>query len=141
MSSLRQQNGDDYPAAAGKHLQDSTALLAAGRPDGAAYLAGYVVECSLKTLLLIETKKAKHIHGLRSLRRQVAALVVQADATMGRYCLLADGLLQGAAILDWKPETRYREEAMSAVDARGWQSEAAAVYSQVVGGLILDGRV
>lgn len=40
MSRLRQGNGDDYPEAAGRHMQDSGALLAGGRPDGAACLAG-----------------------------------------------------------------------------------------------------
>ena len=54
MSHLRQSNGDDYPEAAVKHMQDSGVLLAGGRYDGAAYLAGYVVECALKTLIQLE---------------------------------------------------------------------------------------
>ena len=51
MSRLRQGNGDDYPDAAGKHMEDSNVLIAGSRYDGGAYLAGYVVECSLKTLI------------------------------------------------------------------------------------------
>ena len=35
-------------------MQDSGVLLAGGRYDGAAYLAGYVVECALKTLIQLE---------------------------------------------------------------------------------------
>ena len=50
MSHLRQGNDDDYPEAAVKHMQDSGVLLAGGRYDGAAYLAGYVVECALKSI-------------------------------------------------------------------------------------------
>ena len=45
MSSLLQQNGDDYPEAAGKHIEDADLLLQAQRFDGAGYLTGYVVEC------------------------------------------------------------------------------------------------
>lgn len=40
MSRLRQRNGDDYPDAARKHLEDAKVLLAGSRPDGAAYLVG-----------------------------------------------------------------------------------------------------
>lgn len=54
MSRLRLPNGDDHPEAAGKRLSDARVLLPAGRADGAAYLAGYVVECSLKSVLLHE---------------------------------------------------------------------------------------
>ena len=141
MSGLKQHNGDDYPEAAGKHLQDAVALLLAGRPDGSGYLAGYVVECALKTLLQIETGRADHIHGLAALHRQVAALAVQANVTTGRYCVAADRLLDKAAILGWSPGIRYREASVSLADARTWRREASVVYSQVVGALVLDGRI
>ena len=42
---------DDFPKVALKHLQDAQALLKSNRFDGAAYLAGYVVECALKTMI------------------------------------------------------------------------------------------
>ena len=141
MSRLRQSNGDDYPEAARKHLDDAVALLAAGRTDGSAYLAGYVVECALKTLLQIENGRADHIHGLSALHGQISALAVQANVTTGRYCIAADRLLDKAAILSWSPGIRYREASLSSADARAWRREAATVYSQVVGALILDGRI
>ncbi len=43
---------DDHPEAAQKHFEDARSLNAAARYDGAAYHAGYVVECSLKSVLL-----------------------------------------------------------------------------------------
>ena len=49
MSTLRKPNGDDYPEAPLKHLQDADMLFKSRRFDGAAYLSGYVVECALKT--------------------------------------------------------------------------------------------
>lgn len=47
-SKLALASGDDHPEAAAKHLADAAALMAAARPDGAAYLSGYVVERGLK---------------------------------------------------------------------------------------------
>lgn len=67
MSRLSQVNGDDYPDAAGKHLEDSKVLLAGNRHDGAAYLAGYVVECVLKTLIQLENGGSPHHHNLPEL--------------------------------------------------------------------------
>ena len=43
---------DDHPEAAQKHLDDARVLQAAERHCGAAYLAGYVVECAVKAVVL-----------------------------------------------------------------------------------------
>ena len=43
MSRMKQCNDDDFPEAAGKHLEDASELFARARYDGTAYLAGYVV--------------------------------------------------------------------------------------------------
>lgn len=50
---LHDGNDHDYPAAAYKHLLDAQALLTADRFDGAGYVVGYVVECSLLTVILV----------------------------------------------------------------------------------------
>ena len=141
MSKLRQPNGDDYPAAARKHLKDSAALLAQGRPDGAAYLSGYVVECALKTLLQLEQGSAPWTHALGDLAKQVAGLTARADIVVGRRCVLVAALLKQAGILKWRPGMRYREETTSGRDAAAWHREAGDVYSKVIGALILDGRI
>src|ERR1035441_2033403 len=71
VSSKRQATGEDYPAAAGKHCDDAGALLAASRFDGAAYLAGYAVECMLKTVIQVEQGTVapvlQHRHNLDNL--------------------------------------------------------------------------
>ena len=58
---------EDYPSAAKRHLEDSRTLLDAQRWDNSAYLAGYVIECSLKALITfpappagIEVKEIGH---------------------------------------------------------------------------------
>ena len=58
---------DNYPAAAIKHVRDSEALLAARRYDGAGYLAGYAEECTLKTLIWVETNQGRRSHNLNRL--------------------------------------------------------------------------
>jgi hypothetical protein len=54
MSNLATAEGDDFPEAAAKHLDDADALLSAGRSDGAGYLTGYVLECSFKTVIVLD---------------------------------------------------------------------------------------
>ena len=54
MTRLASCQGDDYPVASKKHLDDASALAQGGRHTGCAYLAGYVVECALKSVLLYE---------------------------------------------------------------------------------------
>src|SRR4051812_31003088 len=112
MSRLGTPQGDDHPDAAGKHLQDAKVLLIAGRADGAAYLSGYVVECSLKSLWLFELGepiggpqpwRRGSAHDLASLRAQVASLAVSATARIARYL---GSTINGATntILDaWSP--------------------------------------
>lgn len=57
MSKFRCPEGDDHPDAAGKHLLDALTLKENGRFDGAAYLSGYVIECSLKNAYYSSNKE------------------------------------------------------------------------------------
>ena len=140
MSRLRQANGDDYPEAAGRHLRDANVLLAGERHDGAAYLAGYVVECAMKTLIQLETgKPPSRSHDLAALRGAVGVLAALADARTGR--LYASLLPLGSGILDWRPEMRYRGETVPPGTSRAWLEEADKVYAEIVGTLVIDGTV
>ena len=140
VSRLRQANGDDYPEAAGRQLRDANVLLAGARHDGAAYLAGYVVECAMKTLIQLETgKPPSRSHDLAALRDAIGVLAAQADTRTGR--LYARLLALGSGILDWRPEMRYRGEIISPDTSRAWLEEADKVYAEIVGTLILDGAI
>ena len=142
MSSLRLPNGDDYPDAAGKHMQDSGVLLAGGCHDGAAYLAGYVVECALKTLIQLDAGQVRHSHDLSGLDRELDRLAAQAGSLAGRLYLGAQATLRASSVLTgWRPEQRYRSPGMSASDAARWHREAAAVYRQTIGQLALAGAI
>ncbi len=149
MSRLRLANGDDHPEAAGKHLGDGGALLGAGRYDGAAYLAGYVAECSLKALLLHEKGtpsagtplpwKGRDGHDLGKLQSDAATLALVAGAKTARYFGPTVKGLSSLALAAWDPEMRYRAPSMAAADARSWLANAESVYRETVGTMIKDG--
>jgi len=139
MSRLRSSNGDDHPDAAQKHLQDAGVLLAQQRPDGAAYLSGYVVECALKSLLVLETKPAPQHHKLQLLVPQVSMLATFAGAKTARYFGPATRGVLASAIGGWKPEMRYRAPFMALSDAQGWHACAQSVFSETVHQMRLDG--
>ena len=140
MSRLKQQNGDDYPAAALKHLQDAGVLIKGRRFDGAAYLAGYSVECVLKTLIQVETGQADHSHDLAFLRDQFEVLAVQAGSRTGRF-LEAFEYLDSPEIFGWKPEMRYQEPWIALDTAGTWLQGARDVYDRIIGSLLMDGAV
>ncbi|MDE0449348.1 MAG: HEPN domain-containing protein [Spirochaetaceae bacterium] len=142
MSRLRQGNGDDYPEAAGKHLKDAGVLMTGSRPDGAAYLAGYVVECALKALIQVQTGRGLRSHDLAGIRRSLGAIAAQAGPQTQRHFATAAALLSNARILSWNPEMRYRAGGrVTSTVAGSWLQEAGAVYSRVIGGLRLDGVI
>lgn len=143
MSRLARPNGDDHPEAAAKHLSDSTELLNLGRHDGAGYLAGYVVECVLKTLLLAEGGAAKMTHDLQGLSARALTVVSVSGSITGRYLapttLTTDiiGISSG-----WKETLRYRPGgSVSAADAAAWSSEAQSLFRTVIEPLRLDGVI
>jgi len=141
MSSLLQGNGDDYPDAASKHLADARALLAAARADGAAYLAGYVVECALKTILQVATGRAPKVHSLIDLTSRVASSSAAAGATIARYVTGNVTGIPAASIAGWSETMRYHAPRIAQGDAAGWVLEARAVHDDTVAQMILDGVV
>lgn len=142
MSRLRQPNGDDYPEAAGKHLADAAVLLPAGRPDGAAYLAGYVVECALKCIVLLAGGHPWG-HDLNALGRDALRLAALPGARSARYIpRMTSGHSFYDAVSGWKETLRYREPGVvTVVDATSWLGEAQAVYESTIAPMRLDGVV
>lgn len=108
MSKLAQSSGDDYPEAASMHLQDSAALLAATRPDGAAYLSGYVVECSLKSIIQLESGTVQKIHGLSKLHHSAMLVAAIAGAKTAKYLGPGTTGILSTPMAAWDPVMRYR---------------------------------
>ena len=141
MSRLKQANGDDYPEAALKHLQDADALVGRQRFDGAAYLAGYVVECALKTLIQVESGEPRHSHRLMSLHDELNVLAVHAKTRTGRLYISATASLKTAGVVDWTPNMRYHGPKVAANEAEAWLQEAHAAYDRIIGSLVLEGAI
>ena len=133
--------GDDYPEAAGKHLADASTLLDGARYDGAAHLAGYVVECALKTLIQMETRRTRRSHDLASLSSTLGAIAAQASFRTQRVYVSAAAFLHGSRIVAWKPEMRYRAAQVTRSTARAWFREAQEFYRLTIGRLRDDGVI
>ena len=139
MSRLSQPNGDDYPDAAHKHLLDAGALLAQRRPDGGAYLSGYVVECALKALFTFETGKPLMHHDLANLVSQVQTVAGVAGARSAKYFAAKVCGVPTSRIRGWAPDMRHRSPSMTLADAQAWYDEALDVFQETVHQMRLDG--
>ena len=131
----------DYGSAAARHWEDAISLTQANRFDNGAYLAGYVVECSLKSMIEISGTSPKPFqHDLATLSGDALLLA----------CLMAPGLrrynLPGspdflAMSQDWTPEHRYCPSGqVPEATARLWLRVAEETYRAIVVNLILDGH-
>ena len=131
---------DDYPGAASKHVLDSEALLAANRFDGAGYLAGYAVECTIKTVAQVEGKDLIG-HNLGELSRKALALVALPSGRTARYLRspnitsMTYGDLPG-----WKEAIRYQGVGyVTQTNAAAWVAEARRLHDAVIKQMKLDG--
>jgi len=146
MSNKKQATGEDYAAAAGKHCTDARTLLTENRPDGAAYLSGYAVECMLKTLVQVEKNHNLLVkgHNLNTLSLKALDLATLASGKTFRY-------LKHVAITNipyrtppggWSETLRYFPAGtIPATQAGAWVSDAEGLYVDVIGGLVKDGEV
>jgi hypothetical protein len=148
VSNLKLAGGDDYPDAAAKHLDDAGALLFANRCDGAAYLSGYVVECSLKSLILLALlppqvpattlDKLPQGHRHHRLRELSATALGLAQLTLsGSLLRYAPPPVASA----WNEVLRYSSPGVSEDQAVEWLAEAERIYDTSVGKMRLDGVV
>ena len=94
--------------ASAKHLDDAEILFASGRCDNSAYLSGYVVECSLKSLLLVDgmpdVKKLGHDLQIQMQQAWQFCLALAPDR---RRVTIPSGPDVDALMATWKPDLRY----------------------------------
>jgi len=113
----------DFQEIAEIRLRESRALLAAGFPEGAYYLAGYAVECALKACIAKRTREHdfpekklandSHTHNLKELLR-LAELNSELDRLIAANAGMASALDK---VLDWSETSRYqRKTAQDAAD-------------------------
>jgi HEPN domain-containing protein len=146
MSTKRQASGEDYPEAAIKHCDDARHLLSASRPDGAAYLAGYAVECALKTLVQVEEQTVRLIrdHDLNLLSGEALRWAAQPTSRTARYLTnrAVTTLRYGLPPNGWKESLRYYPTGtIAAATAEQWVEEAERLYIEIVGELKKNGEI
>ncbi len=130
-----------YQSAARRHLDDSTLLFGEGRFDNAAYLAGYVVECSIKSLIRAAGGPARALqHELAAICGDALLLAWLLMPSIRRFRLPETPEFR-SLVAEWSTDLRY--EATEAVDrtrATAWLSAAQAAYESIVVPAILDGQ-
>ena len=155
MSNLALPSGEDFPDAAAKHLQDAEVLLVAKRSDGVAYLSGYVVECSLKSLLLclkrtqdpsalqqpLPWMKRGKGHAWPHLQKEAATLAALADPKIAKYLSAAVDNALASSIQAWRPDLRYRPPHVPMNDAEDWLVQARVVFRETIAEMKKDGVI
>jgi HEPN domain-containing protein len=102
---------DHYPTTADRMMLAARTLHGAGAHRSACYLAGYVVECTLKTLLEL-TGRRPWGHDLESLHDEVATLLLNNNAVVakcGDPSRLAPTMLQQIAPPKWNVNRQRNE--------------------------------
>jgi hypothetical protein len=134
---------DDYPGAASKHVLDGEALLAGNRFDGAGYLAGYSVECTIKTLAQVEgaSLRSLRVHDLGVLSRE--ALRLAALPSQRTACYVTNPNVTTLTYGDppgWREELRYQPDGyVGEASAKAWVAEARRLYDEVIVQMKLNG--
>jgi HEPN domain-containing protein len=108
---------ENYPNAARRHLEDSHTLLDAGRWDNSAYLAGYVVECSLKAVIThpaappdVDVKEIGHnISKLAAILDSMAAARFAGNRRSVDSRLVSKLRSEMTVHVAWSPAMRYED--------------------------------
>ena len=129
-----------------KHCDDARHLLSANRPDGAAYLAGYAVECTLKTVIQVErgNNALLRFHDLNSLSAQAMGLAALPSNKTARYLTHPSitTLPYSNPPSGWKEYLRYYPSGtIPTPTAEQWVGEAERLYLEVIGELQKDGEL
>jgi HEPN domain-containing protein len=139
---------EHYPNAAYRHLTDSKHLLDASSWDGSAYLAGYVIECSLKALISHSTTPPGidlHAmgHDLSSLTKRLDQMASSRQSLWKRH-VSAQWLSALRGRLDssrpsWSPSMRYESRNPSwAVQADSWWKTANRCFEAFAKDLVTE---
>ena len=134
---------DRFAHAAGRHLTDAQTLVAQNRLDNAMYLAGYVVECSLKALVSHHLGRAaaqQYGHDLAALQgralQQLRVLVPQAHLRLPTSGTLGTGLDHG------HPVRRYWASGLWTLqEVQVALNRAADIYRGTVLSMVLNGEL
>lgn len=141
MSIFPSPHKDDYSSASSKHLEDAKILLTNKRYDGAGYLSGYVVECSLKAVLN-HYKKDGWGHELDELSRDALRLATLPNGSIAKYIPRNLDLNQNTLLSEWTFKIRYKSEGLvPSTIASEWVQEANKIYIETIGEMRINGDI
>lgn len=130
---------EDYVSAATRHLADAELLSSGQRPDNAAYLGGYVIECVLKRVLEVHGYAGRSFgHDARNMTTSALFLATVLSPGLARYRIDRIPGLEAAVAL-WSPALRY--SSTGSVLTGGANTVLAAareLYKTVLIPLLLD---
>jgi hypothetical protein len=145
---------DDYLKTAQEMLADARHLHDADRYRNACYLAGYVVECTAKMLLVVAGNPPRFTHDLEVLHDHIDRLRLAANTLVARYgdpTLLAPKMreivgserVRGAMrdLLHWDPYFRYDGSRWNDYEISRQYIHEAEQASAVLDEMILDGVI
>jgi hypothetical protein len=123
-------NRSEWQQLSTDRVRDAKALLAAGRWSGAYYLAGYAVECALKSCVLAHVERTGVIFEDRKYAEQcwthkledLMRLADLKDALEDDIAKDSDFGLAWNNVKDWKESSRY---------ARWSKAEAVRLYKAI----------
>jgi len=130
-------------SAAGRHLNDTETLHHRARYDNAAYLAGYVAECALKSVLTGPGLPAHQQlgHDLRLMTGNALLLAVAMSAARRRYNLPVSQDFADL-VATWKPDERYAKEGtVSAARAEARLNAARESFANLIIPQLLDHHI
>jgi hypothetical protein len=135
---------EDFASAAVRHWDTAVFLGSAGRWQQAAYLAGYLAECSLKALLKLASPSILPRplgHNLAALSGDALEMAWVLTPATRRYRVKP--VVSGApGIADWRPEHRYERTGFRPLKRfRQTVEEAQLVGQSVLIELVLDGKM
>lgn len=130
----------NFTSAATRHLSDARRLFALERHDNASYLAGYVVECSLKAVVGLHGLQAQVFgHRLVLMEQEGLELAVAMSPGAARYRPPV-GAVQFFTDR-WSPSLRYSSTGKSAHQAQALLEQAGDVWASCIGEMLLDGLI
>ena len=144
--------GEHFPSAGVRHCLAAQRALRARDWDTAAYLAGYAVECALKSIVGAcgraqgwsdqKVQKAMKVdgHDVAALRSSALSLASAVRPALSRYALPPHADVVAVETL-WRPEQRYAPTGAVAPRVAGQHMRAARKGMDAIRQAVLDGEL
>jgi hypothetical protein len=123
------QGASEFRALAARHVRESELLLENKCPQGAVYMVGYAIECSLKARLSLQLGIPRWT---RNCLDHLDANAFSHDLyTFAQLTKVATGTLRKVQLVEWDPQLRYHVSKISMTDGEKRHASALEVVQDV----------